>query len=131
MTISRSAASRAGVLAIIAVIGLQTFNCVACYHQNISGYLEGMLIFVAPALVIAAIALLSSNPLRAVSACVFFAPWLMFAYYTDCVAPYAGGGASMIYVVVLLWGVPSALIGALVGAVLFKIFGVKVADAPS
>jgi len=131
MTLSRSAAFRAGVLAMIAVIALQTFNDVVCYHQNVSGYLEGLLIFVSPALGIAAVALLTSNPLRAVGACVFFAPWLMLAYHTDCVAPSTGGGASMIYVVVLLWGVPSALIGTLVSGMLCKILGVEVTDAPA
>src|ERR1700722_146489 len=131
MKLSRSVAFRAGVLAIIAVIGLQTFNGAVCYHQNVSSYLEALLIFVSPALVIAAIALLTGNPLRAVGACVFFAPWLILAYYTDCVAPYSGGGASMIYVVVLLWGVPSALIGALVSGPLFKVLGIEVVDASS
>ncbi len=129
MKLSRSVAFGAGVLSIIAVIGLQTFNGVVCYHQNVSDYLEALLIFVSPALLIAVIALLTSNPLRAVGACAFFAPWLMCAYYTDCVAPYSGGGASMIYVVVLLWGVPSALIGALVSGALWKMLGVEVVDA--
>ena len=32
------------------------------------------------------------GPLRAVGACLLFAPWLVFAYYTDCVRPYQGGG---------------------------------------
>jgi hypothetical protein len=131
MILSRSAAFKAGVFAIIAVIGLQTFNDMACYHESLGGYLEGLLIFVSPALVIACIALLTSNPLRAVGACLFFAPWLVFAYYTDCVAPYTGGGASMIYVVVLFWGAPSALIGALVAGMLFKTLGVEVAEAPA
>ena len=68
-----------------------------------------LLLPLAPALV----SLVTSNPLRAVGACALLAPWLVFAYYTDCVRPYSGGGASMVYVAVLLWGTPSAILAHL------------------
>ena len=58
---------------------------------------------------------------------LLFAPWLVFAYYTDCVRPYQGGGASMIYVAVLLWGTPCAIVGALLTGPVMRLFGVSVA----
>jgi hypothetical protein len=77
---------------------------------------------------IATIAVFTANPLRAAFASAFFAPWLATAYYTDCVAVYHGGGTSMVYVIVLLWGVPSALLGALIAGPILRRFGVSVAE---
>ncbi|MDQ8020484.1 MAG: hypothetical protein REI94_01495, partial [Moraxellaceae bacterium] len=68
----------------------------------------------------------TANPLRAVGACLLFAPWLVFAYYTDCVQPYQGGGASMIYVAVLLWGSLSSLAGAVLSGPLMRLLGIRV-----
>ena len=82
--------------------------------------------FIAVPMLPAIISLKTKNPLRAVGGSLLFAPWLVFAYYTDCVRPYAGGGASMIYLAVIFWGLLSAAIGtALTGPVL-TLFGVSV-----
>ena len=43
-------------------------------------------------------------------ACVGLLPWLVWANHIECVAPYRGGGASMAYVAVFFWGVPSSLL---------------------
>jgi hypothetical protein len=128
MQLSRRKARLIGSLSILGVVVLQSFNGVACYHQGPKDFVFAFLVFVAPAVLIATIAVFTANPLRAVFASAFFAPWLVTAYYTDCVAVYHGGGASMVYVIVLLWGVPSALLGALIAGPIPRRFGVSVAE---
>jgi hypothetical protein len=59
---------------------------------------------------------------------MLFAPWLLLAYYTDCVRPYSGGGASMIYVAVFMWGTVTSLIGALITSSVTKGAGIEVTD---
>jgi len=53
---------------------------------------------------------------------------LFLAYYTDCVRPYSGGGASMIYIAVLFWGTPSSLVGALVTGPVMRVLGISVGE---
>jgi hypothetical protein len=60
------------------------------------------------------------------AACLLIAPWLIFAWYIDCVKPYAGGGASLAYVTVLLYGTPGAILGALLTPWLCKKLGLRV-----
>jgi hypothetical protein len=125
MVISRSRAIFLGVSAIFCVIAVQAFSSFTCYGHDFLTFL-GVLTFVAGPLIPAGISLTTANPLRAIGACLLFVPWLFFAYYTDCVLPYSGGGASMIYVVVLLWGTPSAVIGALVSGPITHTLGISV-----
>jgi hypothetical protein len=73
-------------------------------------------IFVLIPLLPAFISLVSANPLRAVGACLLFAPWLFLA----C------DGDSMIYVAVVLWGTPCSIIGALVTGRTMRALGVSV-----
>ena len=122
---------RARALGLVAVAGvglLQAFNSFACYDHDLLGYL-GALGFIAIPMLPAVVALFTKNPLRAVVASLLFAPWLLFAYYTDCVRPYQGGGASMIYVGVLLYGLPCALIGALLAGPALRGIGITTAEA--
>jgi len=126
MTISRRRARWIGVAAIFAVLLLQAFNSFACYHHDFLTFLSATLIFVAIPLLPAFVSLALPNPLRAVGACVLFAPWLLLAYYTDCVRPYSGGGASMIYVAVFLWGTITSLIGALITNSITKSLGIEI-----
>lgn len=128
MNISRRKARWIGLAAIGAVVLLQAFNSFACYHHGLNGFLSSTVFFVGIPLVPAFVSLVLPNPLRAVVACAFFAPWLLLAYYTDCVAPYEGGGASMIYVAVLLFGTVTSLIGSLIAGVLFRGLGIEVTD---
>jgi hypothetical protein len=114
MTISRAQAVALGALAVMAVVALQAFNSFACYQHDFQSFVDATVQFVAPALVVALVCLAFPNPLRAVVACAFFAPWLVIAYFVDCVSP--GKDASLIYVAVLLWGTASALVGAFLGA---------------
>ena len=124
MVISRSRALLYGIVAVVAVVAIQAFNSMACYGHDFRSFLLTIGVFLTLPLLPAAISLLTANPMRAVGACLFFAPWLFFAYYTDCVKPYAGGGASMVYVAVLLWGTPSAIAGALISGPVMRMLGV-------
>jgi hypothetical protein len=121
----RARAIHIGAASILCVIALQLFNSFACYEHNI-GQALGALAFVAVPMARALVSLALPNPLRAVGACLGLAPWLALAYVTDCVLPYSGGGASMIYVAVVLWGTPCAVIGALLAGPITRRFGIEV-----
>jgi len=125
MKISRSRAIHFGVASIFGIVCLQAFNSFACYGHDLQSLVTLGIFLIIP-LLPALISLLTANPLRAVGACLLFAPWLMLAYYTDCVRPYTGGGASMIHVAVILWGTPSSIIGALITAPIMRLVGVSV-----
>jgi len=126
MTLSRRSAVLVGLTAIAGVLLLQAFNSFVCYRQDFGTFLTSTAIFVVAPLIPAMVSLTLPNPLRAVGACALLVPWLLLAYYTDCVRPYSGGGASMIYVAVLLWGTPSAIIGALAAGPVTRWLGVEV-----
>lgn len=128
MVISRRKARYIGSTAVCAVLLLQAFNSFACYNHDFLDFLTATSIFVGIPLLPALVSLALPNPLRAVGASVLFAPWLLFAYYTDCVRPYSGGGASMIYVAVLLWGTITSLIGALITNLLTRSFGIEISE---
>ena len=101
-----------GVIGIALVILAQAFNSFACYKHDFGKFLEA-LGFVAFPMLPGIVALFTKSPYRAFGASVLFLPWLLFAYHTDCGSTNQGGGASMVYVAVVLWGFPCALIGAL------------------
>lgn len=126
MIISRSRAKTYGVVAILGVVAMQAFNSFACYGHGLPELLFVLGTFILIPLSPAVISLTTSNPLRAVGACLLFAPWLGLAYYTDCVRPYTGGGASMIYVAVLFWGTPCSIIGALVTGPVTRVLRISV-----
>lgn len=67
---------------------LHSLNGFACYHQSPKEFAFAFLVFVATAVLIAPIAVFTANPPRAALASAFFRPWLLIAYYTDCVAIY-------------------------------------------
>jgi hypothetical protein len=126
MVISRSRAIFSGITAIAGIIAIQAFNSFACYGHDLRSFLATLGIFLFIPLLPAIISLVTANPLRAIGACLLFAPWLFLAYYTDCMRPYSGGGASMIYVAVILWGTPSSIIGALVTGPITRTLGISV-----
>ena len=107
---ARSHALWVGGFAIAMALGVQLFNDLQCYKIELSVALASLWYPAVP-LVPAAIALLSDNPLRAVGGSAFVIPWYAYAYYVDCVLPYSGGGASMIYVAVIGGGFITAIVG--------------------
>ena len=128
MIITRRKARWMGVAATGGVVLLQSFNSFTCYHHDFRTFLLATSIFVFVPLLPALVSLVLPNPLPAVGACVLFAPWLLLAYHTDCVRPYSGGGASMIYVALLLWGTASSFVGALITHLITKHLGIEVTD---
>lgn len=129
MVINRNRAILSGVTAIIGIIAMQAFNSFACYGHDFRSFLMGLGIFLFIPLLPAIIPLVTANPLRAIGACLLLAPWLVLAYYIDCVRPYTGGGASMIYVAVLFWGTPSSIVGALLTGPIMRALGFPLVGA--
>ena len=125
MDVTRKRARVYGVLAILGVALVQAFNSFACYKHDALTYL-GSLLYIGIPMLPAVLSLATKNPLRTIGAAILFVPWLVLAYYTDCVRQYSGGGASMIYVAVFLWGSVSALIGALITGPILKRLRVSV-----
>jgi hypothetical protein len=113
-------ARAAGIPAVCLVVAVELFNGTVCYKHEITGYLVG-LGFVAMGFAPGLIGLSSRNPLRTVGAALFFVPWLMLAFYTDCVRPYQGGGASMVYIAVVVYGFISSAVGALLTGLLMRL----------
>lgn len=113
MQITRNRARNIGITAIASILLLQAFIGFGCYGQDLLMFITGIAWFLAIPLLPAVLSLLRANPLGAVGACLLIAPWMLFAYYIDCVKPYAGGGASLAYVAVLLYGTPGSILGAL------------------
>ena len=125
MQLSRLRATEIGAAAILLAVGVQLFNDVACYKMDFAESVSHLWFPLIP-LIPAALALATANPLRAIGACACVVPWYMLAYYTDCIRPYSGGGASMIYVAVVLWGFPSAVLGALITGPVCRRIGVTI-----
>lgn len=128
MILTRTCALWIGVAAIVGTMLLHAMIGFGCYRQDLGMFITGALYFLATPLLPAVLALLRANPLGAVGACLLIAPWMLFAWYIDCVKPYAGGGASLAYVAVLLYGTPGALLGALLTPWLLDKLGLRIED---
>lgn len=128
MRLTRAHARWIGVAAIAGVVVLHTFIGFGCYRQDLGMFVTGALYFLLIPLLPAAFSLLRANPLGAVGACLMVVPWILFAYYIDCVKPYTGGGASLAYVAVILYGTPGAILGALITPWLTRKAGLQVID---
>jgi hypothetical protein len=99
-------------LSIALAICFQLFNDVACYEKSISEialWFWFPLIPLVPAITFAR----QDKPVNAIAAALVIIPFYLFAYYADCVMPYEGGGASMVYVIVVMFGTPVAIISGL------------------
>ena len=92
-------------------LSVQLFNDVSCYEREL---FEAILNIWFPAIPLlpAILAMFSQNPLKAVGASVVAALFYLFAFYTDCIRPYEGGGASMVYVIVIMYGLPLAFLSS-------------------
>lgn len=107
-----------GLAAMAVVLLLQAVNSFGCYQHDLLTFLKVTAIFLGIPLLLPAVALFTRNPL--------LAPWLVLAFYTDCIRPYGGGGASMVYVAVLLWGSVSSLLGFVLTPFLVRHLGIEV-----
>jgi hypothetical protein len=127
-TIPKTLALRIGLASIVVLMTLQLFNGVVCYGLS-PGYHLVAFGLVSLAFLPGLVALYSRNPLRTVGAALLFAPWLVIAYYTDCVLPPRSAASSMSYLMVVVYGLPSAAIGALITAPILRLFRLTVIDA--
>ena len=127
-SITRQRAQVLGLAAIGIVVILQAVNSFGCYKHDFTVFLIS-LGFIAIPMLPALVGVFTANPLRAVGASGLFAPWLALAFYTDCIRPYAGGGASMAYVGVVTCGFFTALLGALVSGFVLRLIGIEVRGA--
>ena len=126
MTISYRKALLMGMLSILLLVALQAWSSVQCYHHDAFDFALMLGAFVLVPLIPSLIALLTPNPLAAVGGSVFFAPWMGYAYYKDCINPDADGGSSMVYVLEMLYGSGSCLLGVLLLALLMRLAGIQV-----
>jgi hypothetical protein len=111
MQVQRKLARFLGGASIVGLLAVYTFASASCYdHSPVDGFIA-FAIFVGPGFLVALVGLLTRNPLRAIGASIGIGLWVLLAYYTDCVMPYQGGGASLSFVGVLLWGTPSGIAG--------------------
>jgi len=78
MLISRSRSLLLGISAIAVIIAIQAFNSFACYGHDPWTFLTVLGTFLVAPLLVAIVSLTTANPLRAVGACLLFAPWLFF-----------------------------------------------------
>ena len=127
MQISYRTALLSSLLGLALVVATLTYSGLTCYAQTWDVLLMSMGMFVLIPVIPALIALFTRNPLSALGGFLAFLPWLIYAYYVDCMLPQTGvGGASLIYVVVFLYGAASCLLGVLFVAVLMWLMQVKV-----
>jgi hypothetical protein len=126
--VPRSKALMIGLAAIAAVALVEAFNGATCQRYGFLGYLQALGLLAVP-MAPALISLFTKNPLRAVGAALLVLPWLVHAHYIDCVRPYPGGGASLSYVSVLLYGLPCGVVGAIGTGLLLQALGVRVSSA--
>ena len=126
-SIPRSTALSIGLLATAAVVGLQLFNGTACYDLSL-GYHMAALALVGLAFLPGLVCLPSKNPLRTAGAALVFAPWLVIAFYIDCVLPPKGPASSMSYLMVVIYGFISSAIGAVITAPLLRLLRVEVSE---
>lgn len=125
-TLTRARAAVVGSAAIAALIALQGAIMVGCYKLDLVSLLGSAGLFLLPPLMPAMLALLCRNPLRAVGACVLVVPWVLWAWVVDCLLPYAGGGASLAQVTVLLGATPCAVLGVLLAGPVMRWLKVEV-----
>jgi len=105
----------------------QLFNDFVCYEKSIFETII-FLWFPAIPLIPAIVSLKSKNPLRAVPAALCVIPFYLLAYHVDCIEPYQGGGASMIYVAVIMYGTPLALLFFFITDPICRLLKIKVID---
>lgn len=122
-----SSASRSVIFAWISIglaIGCQLFNDLCCYEKTLLESLIWMWFTLIP-VVPAAFFMFAKKPIAAIGAALVVIPFYAMAYYSDCILPYQGGGASMVYVIVIMFGTPVAIATGLLSHFLAAKFGEK------
>lgn len=105
---------KAGLIGVAIVFLVQLAFALPGTRCEVAGLFETGLICLAPA----AAFLLTKHPVSAAASSAAMLPFLLWANNHECIQPYPGGGASMVYVVVFMFGIPfSIIVGALAYAI--------------
>jgi hypothetical protein len=121
----RQTAQIAAWLFILGAVCVQLFNNFACYQHDLAEALT-TLWFPSIVLIPSIIYSFTDNPLRSVISSLVAILLYLFAYYVDCVRPDSGGGASMVYLVVVIYGTPLAAGLGLLAGPLCRWLGIRV-----
>ncbi len=89
--------------------------------------LRGVLFFIALPLVVAFIPI-KNKPIMTLGGILFYIPLLIFCYYEQYIATYTGGGAGMIYITTLIFGIPLIITGMFVVPFVLRFFGIEMID---
>jgi hypothetical protein len=128
ITVPLHRARRLATAALALVVLLELASGLLCGDRDAQSQLIALgflLIPLSPALV----ALATPNPLCSVAAAAPVAAWIVYAFYFECVRPYAGGGASMIYLGVWFYGFLCAVAAALAAIPILRLLGIRVRAA--
>jgi hypothetical protein len=126
MVLRRNVAVRIAFCALLLPIGFDVFTRIDCY----GGYGWFDIFVLGPSLLIAVICSLLVNPLQGVGASLGLTAALAFAYNSECVRPYVGGGASFIGLIMLFVCPILTGVGALIFETLSMMFRLKISESP-
>lgn len=114
MALARKSAERIGFAALAVALGCVAFTRLNCFgFDSFWTILADLLVF-GPSLIGGVACVSSSNPLRAIGAAAGITFATSFAYYSECVRPYEGGGASFVGLALLVL-VPACTVVGIVG----------------
>lgn len=120
MKIKKETATKFSIGAFLLIFLMYSLYSFSCGKTSFSEFISTGFIFICPSLVIPSVFLIFKRTLVAAVGTLFVLPWLMLAYYVDCIMPYQGGGASMLYLGILFWGPPSAIAGMIITGFLIR-----------
>ncbi len=127
MTFSRRSTVIVGLCALFIPFAFEAYARVTCYGPE--GW-AGDLLILGPSLLIALGCLATSNPLRSVGASLGLTVALGFAYHSECIRPYEGGGASFIGLILFFAAPVGAGVGAWIAETLCMIFRLRIYNPP-
>jgi hypothetical protein len=125
MLLRRKVAVNIALCALLIPIGFDVFTRFDCY----GGYGWFDILILGPSLLAAVICSLLVNPLQGVGASLGLTAALAFAYNSECVRPYEGGGASFIGLIMLFVCPISTAIGAFIFETLTMVFRLKISES--
>ena len=119
-----------GIISIFVIVLVECFNNIVCFKLDVVNFIIGFIIFVLPGMIPAIVGLFVRQlAFSSFGSALFFLPFLVYAFQKECghlVNSNFGGGASMVYIVVLFYGTLSSLIGALLIPLIAYVSGVRV-----
>ena len=127
MALARKSAQRIGFAALAVALGCAVFARFRCFGFDSPWAILADLLIFGPSLIGGVACVSTSNPLRALGAAAGIIFATSYAYYSECVRPYEGGGASFIGLALIVI-VPACTV---VGIVAFEIVYLAVRAAYS